>query len=173
MAKYYLLSGLILPMNKSDTIHGFVGNKSVKEKHEAYKEFSERDSKGNISGNPPQNYTFLKLSKTDEVRVVYFDYDIGNFLIKTNSRASAYIIANIIFGFHCLYRSWVPDPDSSIYSLQEIKRIPKYNWTVNNVIASLDKKIHSWYGVAESCEMKSGFEVSNFTHNNLKIFLNK
>jgi len=171
MSKYYLLSGLILPMRESDTLHRFSKRISIREKQKAYEEFATHDIHSNVNSTPPQNYTFLKLSKTDEVRVVYFDYDFGNFLIKTNSRISAYNIANIIYGFHCLYRSWVPNPDSSIYALQEINRIPKYDWTIKNVIGALDEKIHSWNGDPESCEMKSGFEVSNFTHDNLKIFL--
>jgi len=171
MSKYYLLSGLILPMRESGTLHGFSKRTSIREKQKAYEEFAAHDINSSVSSTPPQNYTFLKLSKTDEVRVVYFDYDFGNFLIKTNSRVSAYNIASIIYGFHCLYRSWVPDPDNSIYNLQEINRIPKYDWTIKDVIGALDEKIHSWYGVPESCEMKSGFEVSNFTHDNLKIFL--
>jgi len=171
MSKYYLLSGLILPMRESGTLHGFEKNASIEKKQEAYEEFAALDDNNIVSNSPPRNYTFLKLSKTDEIKVVYFDYDHGNFLIKTNSRRSAYNIANIIYGFHCLCRSWVPDSDTPIYSLQEINRIPKYDWATTDVIAALDKKIHSWYGVAESCAMKSGFEVSNFTHEDLKIFL--
>jgi len=171
MSKYYLLSRLILPMRESGTLHGFGNNESIEKKQKAYEEFAGFDNNSIVGNSPPQNYTFLKLSKTDEIKVVYFDYDCGNFLIKTNSRRSAYSIANIIYGYHCLYRSWVPDPDTPIYFLQEIKRIPKYNWTITDVIAALDEKIHSWYGVPESCAMKAGFEVSNFTHEDLKIFL--
>ncbi len=171
MSKYYLLSELILPIRESNTIYGFNKKPTIKEKQKAYKKFAKHDKKGHINSAPPQNYSFLKLSKTDEIRVVYFEYDKGNFLIKSNSRESAYKIANIIYGFHYLYRSWAPDPDSSIYKLQEINRIPKYDWTIKDVISALDKKIHHWYGDLESCKLLSGFEVSNFTHNELKIFI--
>jgi len=106
MSKYYFLSELILPMRESNTIYGFNKNPTIKEKQKACKEFAKHDKKGHINSAPPQNYSFLKLSKTDKIRVVYFEYDKGNFLIKSNSRESAYKIARIIYGFHYLYRSW-------------------------------------------------------------------
>ena len=171
MSKYYLLSGLLLPMKSSPAIHGFNKKPTIEDKQKAYIEFAELEIQDYKNFTAPKNYTFLKLSKKDEIKVVYFEYDIGNFLIKASSRESAYKIANIIYGFHCMYREWVPSSDNSIYKLQEIDKIPKYDWKINNVIDALDMKIHYWYGDAEGCKMQSGFEVSNFTHDELKIFL--
>jgi len=171
MSKYYLLSGLLLEMPNFSRIYGFDKDPTIEEKIKTYKNISEQNTHSNIIFSTPKNYTFLKLSRTEEVKVVYFDFDIGNFLIKANSRESAYDIMNIILGFHLLYRYVVIEPDISIYRLQEINRIPKYSWTVNDVINALDKKIHYWYDEMESCKLKSGFYVIDSTFEELKFFL--
>ena len=170
MSKYYLLSGLILEIPNFSKIYGFDKKPTIEEKLNTYKEIYENDP--NFSTFiTPKNYTFLKLSKTEEIKVVYFDCDNGNFLIKANSRESAYNIMNIILGFHLLYRNVYIEPDISIYRLQEINKIPKYNWTVNDVINALDKKIHDWYEEEESFKLTSGFVVIEASFEELKVFI--
>jgi len=171
MSKYYLLSGLLLEIPNFSKIYGFDKNPTIEEKIETYKEFSKQDPHNNIIFTNPKNYTFLKLSRTEEVKGVYFDCDIGNFLIKANSRESAYNITNIILGFHCLYRNVILKPDTAIYRLQEINKIPQYNWTVNDLINALDKKIHYEYDKVESFQLTSGFYVIDSSFNELKFFL--
>ncbi len=169
MSKYYLLSGLLI--DTIPKIHGFGKNPTIKEKIKAYNNFFKKDIQNNTVPVTPKNYTFIKLSKAEAVEVVTFDFDVGNFLIKANSRESAYNIMNIILGFHLLYRNVVIEPDTSIYRLQEINKIPQYIWTAIDVINALDKKIHYWYGEAESYRLKSGFGVFDSTFKELKIFL--
>ena len=171
MSKYYLFSGLLLEIPNFSKIYGFDEKPTIEEKIEAYKEFSEKDPHNNVTFTTPKNYTFLKFSKSEEVKVVYFNGDTGNFLIKANSRESAYKIMNIILGFHLLYKNVVIEPDLSIYRLQEINKIPQYNWTTMDVIKALDKKIHYHYGDAESCALTSGFGVFDSTFKELRIFL--
>lgn len=171
MSKYYLLSGLLLEIPNFPKIYGFDKNPTVEEKVKTYKEISEKDPHNNITFTAPKNYTFLKLSKTEEIKVVYFDCDIGNFLIKANSSESAYNIMNIILGFHLLYRNVFIEPDISIYRLQEINKIPKYSWTVNDLMNALDEKIHYWYDEVASFKLTSGFKVIDSSFKELKAFL--
>ena len=76
MSKYYLLSGLLLPMERSPAIHGFNDRPTIEEKQKVYEEIAEHDFQDNEEFKPPQNYIFLKLSEKDEVRVVYFEFAI-------------------------------------------------------------------------------------------------
>lgn len=171
MSKYYLLSGLLIEIPNFPKICGFNKNPTVEEKLKTDKEISKKNPSNNITFTPPKNYIFLKLSKTEEIKVIYFDCDIGNFLIKANSRKSAYNIMNIILGFHLIYRNVYIESDTSIYRLQEINKIPKYNWTGKDLIQALDKKIHEWYGDVELCQLMSGFCVIDSSFEELKNFL--
>ena len=171
MSKYYLLSGLLIDIPNFPRIYGFDKKPTIEEKIKTYKEIFGKDTHNNFTFSPPKNYTFLKLSKTEETKVVYFNCDTGNFLIKADARESAYKIANIILSFHLLYRHVYIEPDISIYRLQEIKKIPKYDWTIDDVIGALDKKIHYWYDEEESFKLTSGFGVLESTYDELKLFI--
>lgn len=171
MAKYYLVADLLLPALKTEASIYFGSKMSIKDKEIEYKKYAKSSLPNFKKFQPPKNYRFLKLSEKDEIKVVYFEFDIGCFLIKTNNKKSAYKILDIIYGFHALYREHVPNTDAIIYKLQEIKKIPRYTWTIKNVKEALDKNVHYNYGDAELCAMQSGLKVDNYTHENLKMFL--
>jgi len=171
MSKYYLIPGLILEISNFSKIHGFDKKPTIEEKVKIYEKIFEKNTHNKFTFPPPKNYTFLKLSKTEEIKVVYFDCYTGNFLIKADSRESAYNIMNIIFGFHLLYSHVCIEPDISIYRLWEINKIPNYSWTVEDVINALDKRIHSWYDEEESFKLTSSFDIFESTFDELKLFI--
>jgi len=157
MPKYYLLNNYLVYDHSN-------GDRKSKKKY--YKE----------TGNkPPKNFSFLKISKDLEVRVVFYDIDIGHFLIKAPSRREAYGIANAIRGFLGLICGWLPaDRSSSAFFLLELNKIPKPSWTKTDLVNELRRTHKLFITVDEEiilAELSGGYIVNRRDFNYLSSFV--
>jgi hypothetical protein len=135
MARYYLLSGFLVPLYEDVEISiGIVGlfPRSRRE-DKAYREaFWEDEGIG-----PPCNYTVAKLDQQSQVRVVFYHVDEGRFLIKAPNRRVAYDIARAIQAYFFLRTGYTPPLDRSTYLLSELNRVPQPSWTPRDLLSEL------------------------------------
>jgi len=162
MGTYYLLLGYLIPVYTS---HG--GSIHLRP------EIPERDKRQyyeNMNMPLPKNYTLLKEGRL-ELKVVYYNVDEGQLLIKAPSRREAYSVANAIRGFLSNVEGLFPDDRGGTYFLQELTKVPQPNWSTEDVIKSLKANLTYPHDVFLEEELTKGYVVDRDTLINLVKFL--
>ena len=118
----------------------------------------------------PENYTILEEGYL-ELKVVYYNVDEGHLLIKAPSRREAYSVANAIRGLLSNLEGLFPDDRSDTFFLQELTKVPKPNWSKEDLIKSLKTSLPYPPDMFLELELQKGYVVDKDTLNNLVKFL--
>lgn len=162
MAKYYILTDYLVPVFYKGASFGPIRNSSIRGKRIRYR-------KDGIKF--PRNVTLIKFSDKYDLKVVYYEFDIGHFLIKAPSRCEAYFLAYLIRGFFGIFLGWIPYDSSNYYFLQEVNKIPKPTWTESDLLKEL-KQINYGDDLLLILHLSGGHIIDEESIKNLKKFIN-
>lgn len=162
MRTYYLLLGYLIPV--------YIANKGYIHLRPEISERDKREYYKSMNMTLPENYTILKEGRL-ELKVVYYNVDEGRLLIKAPSRREAYSLASAIRGLLSNLRGLFPDDRSDTFFFQELTKVPKPNWSKEDLIKSLKANLTYPNDMFLEEELIKGYAVDRDTLVDLVKFL--
>lgn len=85
----------------------------------------------------PKNFTVCRLGRSELVRVVYYDWDRGLFMITAASRRRAYEIGEAVNGYFSVFLGYELDSTRAGFWLRECRRVPRATWSEKVLLQNL------------------------------------
>lgn len=113
----------------------------------------------------PKNFAVCRVSKSELLRVVYYDWDRGLFMITAASRRRAYEIGEAVNGYFSVFLGYELDSRRAGFWLRECKRVPRAAWSEKVFLQNLlhlDRRSPD-YETYELHDLQSGYGLQ-FDH---------